>query len=84
MKARKLRVQELLTQPDTPKSAKERIAASVPDPTELVRYTNAEELLKAWQITGLSGWLKQQLRPRTQPDEQKVGLKVPDSDSARN
>jgi hypothetical protein len=84
MKGRKLRLQQLLTQPDTPKSAKETIAASVPDPAELVRYTNAQDLLKAWQTTGLSGWLKQQLRPQTQPDEQKLGLKVPDSDSARN
>ena len=84
MKRRKLRLQQLLTQPDTPKSAKERIAASVPDSAELVRYANAKDLLQAWQISGLSGWIKQQLRPQMEPDQQKLGLKLPHSDSARN
>ena len=84
MKSRKLRLQQILNQPDTPESAKERIAASVPDSAELVKYADAKDLLKAWQISGLSGWIKQQLRPQPQSDEQTVGLKVPHSDSARN
>ncbi len=62
LKTRTLRLQQTLSEPATPKLAKERIAAAVPDPTQLVKYTNAEDLLKAWKVTGLSGWIKQQMR----------------------
>jgi dienelactone hydrolase len=66
LKTRSLRLQLTMSEPLTPKSAKERIAASVADPSQLVKYTNAEDLLKAWQINGLSGWIKQQLSPQAQ------------------
>jgi len=28
-----------------------------------VKYSSPQDLLKAWQVTGLSGWIKQQMRP---------------------
>jgi len=62
LKTRTLRLQQTLSEPVTPKLAKERIAAAVPDSAQLVKYTNAEDLLKAWKVTGLSGWIKQQMR----------------------
>jgi hypothetical protein len=65
LKNRSLRLQQTLSEPETPKVAKERIAAAVPNPSELVRYENAEGLLKAWEVTGLSGWLKQHMRSQS-------------------
>jgi hypothetical protein len=66
LKTQSVRLQQTLSEPVTPKSAKERIAASLPDPSQLIKYANAEEHLKAWRVDGLSGWIKQRLRPRTQ------------------
>src|SRR5208282_3924238 len=59
LKGRGLRLQQTLSDPVTPKTAKERIAAAVPDPSQLVKYATAEDLLKAWKTMGLSGWIKQ-------------------------
>lgn len=61
LKTRSLRLQQTLSERLTPKIAKERIAAAVPDPSELVKYGNAGDLFKAWQTTGLSGWIKEQM-----------------------
>jgi acetyl esterase/lipase len=58
----KIRVQQILSDPITPSIAKERISAAAPlRNTVVVKYQNAGDLLKSWQITGLSGWIKQQL-----------------------
>ena len=65
LKTPSLRLQQTLSEPVTPKIVKEHIAAAVPDPSRLVKYTNAEDLLKAWKVTGLSGWIKQQMRSQT-------------------
>jgi hypothetical protein len=62
LKKPSFRLQQTLTEPATPNIAKERIAAAVPDSSRLVTYTNAEDLLKAWKVTGLSGWIKKQMR----------------------
>ena len=61
LKTQSFRVQQTLTEPVTPKIAKERIAAAVKDPTRVVQYANAKDLFKAWQTSGLSGWIKRQL-----------------------
>lgn len=66
LKAQAVRVQQTLTETVTPKSAKERIGAAVsadPKKVEFVRYANVEEHRKAWQVSGLSGWIKKQLQP---------------------
>lgn len=65
LKTQSLRLQQTLSEPITPKLAKERIAAAVPDPSQLIKYGDAKDLFKAWQITGLSGWIKQQMRSQT-------------------
>jgi hypothetical protein len=65
LKNRGLRLQQTLTEPETPKIAKERIAAGVSSPSQLVKYENAQDLLKAWEATGLSGWIKQQMRSQS-------------------
>jgi len=66
LKTRSVRVQQTLTEAVTPSSAKERIAAAAsvaPGKISLVRYANVDEHKKAWQVSGLSGWIKQQLTP---------------------
>ena len=63
LKARTIRLQQTLSEPITPKIVKERIAAALPDSGQVVKYANAEDLLKAWKTSGLSGWIKQQMRP---------------------
>jgi X-Pro dipeptidyl-peptidase (S15 family) len=68
LKTPHLRLQQTLSEPATPKAAKERLAATAPDPSQVVKYENPNELLKTWQTTGLSGWIKQQLRPQTPKD----------------
>jgi hypothetical protein len=62
LKTPSFRLQVTLSDPATPDIAKQRLAKAVPDQTRLVKYTNAEDLLKAWKISGLSGWIKQQMR----------------------
>ena len=62
LKTPSFRLQQTLSEPATPNIAKEHIAAAVPDTSRLVTYTNAEDLLKAWKVTGLSGWIKKQMR----------------------
>lgn len=62
LKTQRLRLQQTLSEPVTPKLAKERLAAAAPDPSQVVKYENPEDLLKAWETTGLSGWIKQQMR----------------------
>jgi cephalosporin-C deacetylase-like acetyl esterase len=66
-----IRLQQTLSDPVTPKTAQERIADSLPDPSRLVKYANAEEHLKAYQVDGLTGWIKQQLRARNQATTEK-------------
>jgi len=66
LKTQKIRLQQTLTDPLTPQRARERIAGSLPNDAQLVQYANPEEHLEAWQQSGLSGWIKQQLRPQTQ------------------
>jgi len=60
-----VRLQQISSEPLTPNIAKAKIAAAAPVRATLVQYSNAQELLKAWQSNGLSGWIKQQLRPQT-------------------
>jgi hypothetical protein len=81
---RAIRLQQILSEPFTPNRAKERIAASVPGTTQLVKYVNAQELMVAWQSNGLSGWIKQQLRSQMQGDERNHGLTALGSNSPRN
>lgn len=66
LKAQAVRVQQTLTENVTPQSAKERIGAAAsadPKKVEFVKYANVEEHKKAWQVSGLSGWIKKQLQP---------------------
>ena len=59
-----VRVQLVLNGKITPPTARERIAAALPVRATIVKYQNPEDLFKAWQTAGLSGWLKQQLGPQ--------------------
>jgi pimeloyl-ACP methyl ester carboxylesterase len=84
LKLMRLRLQQTLTDPVSPKSARERIATSVRDPRYLERYANSELLMKAWQVDGLSGWIKQQLRSQMKGEGQTGGLTGQDSNSVAN
>jgi acetyl esterase/lipase len=59
-----IRLQQMLNEPITPPVARDRISADAPLRTTVVKYQGAEDLLQAWQTAGLSGWIKQQLRPQ--------------------
>ncbi len=59
-----IRLQQMLSEPVTPPMAKEQISAAPPFRATVVRYQSPQDLFKAWQIAGLSGWIKQQLRPQ--------------------
>lgn len=62
LKTPSLRLQQTLSEPVTPNLAKQRIADAMPERSQQVKYQNAGDLLKAWKIAGLSGWIKQQMR----------------------
>jgi hypothetical protein len=62
LKTPSFRLQQTLSEPATPNAAKEHMAAAVPDTSRLVTYMNAGDLLKAWKTSGLSGWIRQQMR----------------------
>jgi len=64
LKTPKFRFQQMASDPFTPKPVKERIAAALPEQAQFVTYVGPEDLLKAWKVSGLSGWIKQQLRPQ--------------------
>lgn len=65
LKTPNVRLQQTLSDPVTPSTAKAKIAASVPEVAQVVKYANPEDLLKAWKVSGLAGWIKQQMRPTT-------------------
>jgi pimeloyl-ACP methyl ester carboxylesterase len=79
-----VRLQQILNDPVTPKAARERIATSVRDQRFLTRYANAEMLREAWQVDGLSGWIKQQLQSQIQAEEATGGLTAQGSNSTPN
>lgn len=64
LKTPNFRFQQMATDVTTPKSAQERIAAAVPEQAQVVKYAGPEDLMKAWKISGVSGWIKEQLRPQ--------------------
>jgi acetyl esterase/lipase len=68
LKTPSIRLQQTLTDPVTPKAVQERIAHASRSPAEVVKYANPEDHLKAWQSSGLSGWIKQQLRAQLQEE----------------
>jgi acetyl esterase/lipase len=60
-----IRLQQTLSEPVTPLTAKQIIAAAASRRATIVKYQSAEDLLKSWKIAGLSGWIKQQMRSQT-------------------
>ena len=62
LKTPNFRFQQMATDSFTPKAAKDRLAAALPEQAQVVKYTGPEDLMKAWKISGLAGWIKQQLR----------------------
>jgi|SRR5215472_1286623 len=84
LKLSRLRLQQVLNDPVTPTTARERIATSVRDQRVLARYANAEVLKEAWQADGLSGWIKQQLQSQIQAEQQMDGPTVQGSNPAAN
>ncbi|MGO9446138.1 MAG: alpha/beta hydrolase family protein [Thiobacillaceae bacterium] len=67
LKTRNLRLQQTLSDAATPKTAKERLAAAIPNQRQVVKYENAEDLFKAWKANGVSGWIKQQMLSQKPP-----------------
>jgi hypothetical protein len=63
LKLKGLRVQQVMDDLVTPQAAKDKIAAAVPKPEEVTRYKDTMAEAKAWHVSGLSGWLREQLRP---------------------
>jgi hypothetical protein len=59
-----VRLQQMMNEPTTPYAAKERISAAAPLRATVVKYQSEKELFAAWQTAGLSGWIKQKLRPQ--------------------
>lgn len=65
MKGRAVRIEQVMDYSVNPPVVRDTIAAAAPDPGDVKRYDNIMALNKAWQSTGLTGWLGEQLRPTT-------------------
>jgi hypothetical protein len=63
LKVKSLRIQQVLNDPVTPPSAKDKIAGSAPAPNDVVRYADNTAQHKAVFLVGITGWLSQQLHP---------------------
>jgi hypothetical protein len=61
LKDRAIHIQQLLSDPVTPPAAKEKIAAAVPQPDEIMRYPDGKEEAKALGKDGLVSWFAEQL-----------------------
>ena len=61
LKVRSLRIQQVLTDSVTPKSARDRIAAASPSPGVLRQFPDTEAHFTATHSSGVSGWLKGRL-----------------------
>lgn len=64
LKTPNVRLQLVLNGQITPPAARERIAAAAPLRATVVKYRGTEDLYKAWETAGLSGWIKEHLRPQ--------------------
>jgi hypothetical protein len=64
LKTPNFRLQQTLTDAATPKTAKERLAVAAPNQSQVVKYQKTEDLFKAWKVSGVSGWIKQQMQPQ--------------------
>ena len=68
LKTPNIRLQLMLNGQVTPPAAREQIAGAAPVRATIVKYQSPEDLLKAWQTAGLSGWIKQQLGSTTRKE----------------
>jgi hypothetical protein len=64
---RSVRVQQIMDDPDTPSTARDKIAAAVPS-DRLARFKDTAAHREAWRATGISGWIAAQF-PRAQQPE---------------
>lgn len=60
-----VRLQQMQSDATTPPAAKARISAGAPVRATLVKYQSDHDLFQAWQVLGLAGWIKEQLRPQS-------------------
>jgi pimeloyl-ACP methyl ester carboxylesterase len=63
LKNRNIRLQQVMDEPVTPDAAKNKIAAAVVPSETLAQYKNQLAQRDAWRVSGLSGWLHDQLAP---------------------
>jgi hypothetical protein len=61
---RALRVQQIMDYPNTPPEARDKIAAAVPA-GDLAQFKDRAAHAESWKVSGLSGWLADQLGPKT-------------------
>lgn len=62
LKERALRIEQVMDDPGTPPTARDKIAEAAPRANEVVRYKGSTELVKAWGSSSVSGWLGEQLK----------------------
>jgi len=60
-----LRIEQVMDDPVTPPSAKDKLSAAVGTPGLAIRYKDAGAHLAAWRSNGISGWIREQLMPST-------------------
>ena len=63
LKSQTIRLQHVMDDPVTPRTAKDKIEAAAPHSVQLVHYDDSPALFKASAGGALFNWIKQQLRP---------------------
>lgn len=71
IKTASIRLQEIMEDPVTPSSARNKMMASAPPSSNVVRFETAADHAKAYRVSGLSGWLESQLADEKQKDSVK-------------
>jgi dienelactone hydrolase len=66
LKVKSLRIQQVVNDPVTPPTAKDKIASAAPKSDDVVRYPDPAAQHKAIFLGGVTEWLAKQLQPGTQ------------------
>jgi hypothetical protein len=66
LKNRPIRIEQVMTYPITPSSARDKVAGAAPNTTDVSRYQDIGALEKAWKSAGITGWLGEQLHSASQ------------------
>jgi hypothetical protein len=83
LKVRSLRIQQVMSDSVTPKTAMDRIAAAAPSPADVFRFPDGAAHFEAMHVAGVSGWLKMRMESAPAPSQTSQPQRVAGITSSR-